>query len=200
MLKPERICALPVRRCRLTSEHFLALAVEDDGTGLEVLSTHELRKSQRLGVRRAGRDGLRLALLLLMGMRMRMSIAVVVGMVLVVVVFMAVSLSTFVGVLMLLLLGLHGKHALSLDLLDEFGNGHASLGSIFGDAALQRLELLGGGLLARNRQPAVRGRLLSHDGLSHQTCQRRRDRCSMNRSVIKYPGIGSGGTLAQLLM
>lgn len=128
----------------LTSKHVLAFAIEDDGTGLELLAAEELGESDRFGLRRAGNNGPGLT-----GGRAMLMLVLVLVLVLVAV------FRRWSSPLLLLLLLLHLSHhhllMLSLELLDKLGNGHASLLGINGKLSLDRLDLLGRGHLARRR-------------------------------------------------
>lgn len=131
-------CFATRRLCHHTSEHVLALAVQDASTRLKLLAAQEVGQSDGLGVRGTRDNRLRAwgraSLLALRRHRAHLATG-------------RRSLT------LTLRLGAHGGHpvglSLRLELLDELGDGHAGLLGISLELTAHGLDLLGGRLLAR---------------------------------------------------
>lgn len=153
-------------RGKLTSEHLLALAVEDGDAGLKRLLAQEVGKGDRDGVRRAGTDGLRdgsrrgTSLLTLRTTR-RLSLALLLLLLMLSWGTLRLPLAGRAASLLLLLhllLHLHLLHVLDLghallaDVLDKVLDRHAVLCGLCGELLLHLLDLLWRGhLLAWHR-------------------------------------------------
>jgi hypothetical protein len=175
---------------RPTSEHVLALLLEDARPGLELLRPQKVGYGERLGLGRARLHGLAVAVLSLVVVVVVVPVVVVVVMVVVVLVVMAVLLR-------LLLRALPGLELLQL--LDVLLHGDAQALGVGLHVGLDLLDLVGSHLLPghghgyRHRHGGCEGATDGSIRLRITREKSRRDvaRGLMMEAVIKRPSVTS---------